>query len=80
MIGPAWDDYGPMFDDRPTASELAADLDAEAEYYCDVERMLDHYADEIDGRIVPPVDDIPPATASLTNAPGQLRFSFGAAY
>jgi hypothetical protein len=66
--------------DSPTASELAEDAYYDSLHYADVESFFEHYADEIDGRIVPPVDDIPSATASLTNAPGQLRFSFGAAY
>lgn len=62
MIG-AWD-YYPDYDDGYD------------EHYADVESFEDHYADEINGQAVTPVDDIPPAT-TITNAPGQLRFSFG---
>lgn len=36
-----------------------AELD---EYYLNVENFLDHYADEIDGRCEPEVDDMPPVT------------------
>lgn len=61
MIG-AWDYYPPDYDDG---------LD---EHYADVESFETHYADEINGLAVTPVDDIPSATA-ITNAPGQLRFS-----
>ena len=56
-------DFGPFGDD---------DYD---DHYADVESFETHYADEIAGVAVTPVDDIPSATA-ITNAPGQLRFSF----
>lgn len=69
MIGPDWDDYGPMFDD------------IDAEHYADAENFEDHYADEINGNAEPPVDDIPTVRyGELRNAPGQLRLSLGAAY
>jgi hypothetical protein len=66
--------------DFPSQRELEEDAYYDSLHYAEVESMEEHYADEIDGRCEPPVDDIPPATAMLTNAPGQLRFSFGAAY
>lgn len=52
------------------------DDDGWDDFVTEVESLEAHYADEINGRCMEPVDDIPPATA-ITNAPGQLRFSFG---
>ena len=55
--------------------------DIDDEHYADVESFDEHYADEINGSAIAPVDDVPtPATATLANAPGQLQLALGAAY
>lgn len=49
-----------------------------ADEWADAESFELHYGDEIDGNAIPESDDVPPLPR-LTNAPGQLRFPFGAA-
>lgn len=81
-VGPAWDDYGPAFDDDyPSAMELAWDDFVDGQVAAERESFDAHYGDEIAGNVEPEGDDFPVGdrTNEIRNAPGQLRFSFGVA-